>query len=190
MWAAPVGYDVEVWSQLPEEIRKELQQEDGSGRSRGCGDVSGDEKVSLGKRGASQHSEEDDSAGVTAVNGSDNVLPLEEMKKWSRLIEEFRDTATVFSDEDFPASSFSICGREDKEDSKTTGNVSRPRYEVGMTPECYCHALAMKRVVRLNTPNKGREYFCCQIRKCKYFQWADGDDHVPSQSSKRRACSW
>jgi hypothetical protein len=148
------------------------------------------------KRGKDSRDSSDtrDSSGVAVVQGSDSILPAADVARWRNLMQQY-NANTMFEDSEFPANSFSICGKEDVVDKEETAGVdgsapSRPVYVLGQTPKCYCNAPAAKRAVKLNTANKGREYFCCSSRHCKYFQWRDGDAQIPSQSRKRRACTW
>ena len=155
-------------------------------------------KTSDKKRGKDSSGTRDtrDSSGVAVVvvQGSDSILPAADVARWRNLMQQY-NANTMFEDSEFPANSFSICGKEDVVDKEETAGVdgsapSRPVYVLGQTPKCYCNAPAAKRAVKLNTANKGREYFCCSSRHCKYFQWRDGDAQIPSQSRKRRACTW
>ena len=43
------------------------------------------------------------------------------------------------------------------------------------TPHCHCKYPAKKRIVKMNTKNKGRRYWYCggNKKKCKYFKWCN-----------------
>jgi hypothetical protein len=212
---APEGCDPVIWKELPEDIRLELQSANRPLSSHNnltnCVSARGG-PGGLGKRTHHFTSSECSVDGcgpcgsgvISTVHGSDSsVLPLaEDIQRWHTLIQgqqhgqkdrEGASSAEVFEDAEFPATSFSICGKEDSEkESATTAthSVPRPGYTIGQVPECFCHALASKKTVKMNTPNRGREYYCCPLRGCKYFQWLDGDEQIPSQSSERKACTW
>lgn len=145
----------------------------------------------------------DKEAVISTVVGTDSVLPNAAIQRWHTLLAQAKEErgrgeiCSVFEDSEFPAISFSICGKEEENNANESVYIHppppRPIYVIGQVPECYCHALAAKQVVRMNTPNRGREYFRCSSRRCKYFQWLDGDEHIPShqsQSSRRKACTW
>jgi hypothetical protein len=40
-------------------------------------------------------------------------------------------------------------------------------------PKCGCNAEVRRAVVQKPTPNKGRPYFHCALRRCGFFAWAD-----------------
>lgn len=203
----PPGCDPDVWNSLPQEIQSELRQQISPPVSLNNTNTSLDSAPLLGKRpplfpifnpnkpsGSARHSDNCSLSSATVVHGSDSALPAADVERWHALmLQHGPGTGNVFNDPDFPATSFSICGKEDSvQENKDSGAAKppRPAYVLGQVPECFCRALATKRAVKMDTPNKGREYFCCPSRRCKYFQWLDGDMQVPSQSSKRRACTW
>lgn len=201
----PPGCDPSIWCELPESIRLELKQEIRPPPSISSRDPSTSGKSVLGKRTLKhssssksktmrgEESQRKTSGGVVSIiRGTDSVLPDADAQRWHTLLVQCSaDTksSAVFEDSEFPATSFSICGK-DEEKTGTTTPPARPCYVVGQVPECFCHALAALRTVQRNTPNRGRQYYCCLSRRCKYFQWLDGDEHIPSQSSKRKACTW
>ena len=198
---APPGYDPVFWNELPADIRLELQHEARAATSHNpLNNRSSQGGSLLGKRiycatsrkpagvGAGQGG----SCGVTtAILGSDSILPQADVQRWHRLLQG-EGGAAVFLDEEFPATLFSITGKEDTsaEKESTTKSLPRPGYTIGQVPECFCHALSTKKAVKMNTPNQGREYYSCHVRRCKYFQWLDGDTQIPSQSGKHKACTW
>lgn len=181
----PAGYHPIVWGELPKEVQLELFEEIKKSKSSINPSDNRVGKLSvLGKRMHRSTTDSDDrrSKNKSIVCGSDSLQSLLDTHQWMRRLQESRP----FEDLEFPATSLSICGKEDLS-KKTSIGQERSTYVVGQIPECFCRALAIKRTVQMNTPNRGREYYSCPSRRCKYFHWMDGDAHIPSQRSKRIA---
>ena len=68
-------------------------------------------------------------------------------------------------DDEFPATQLSIDGKEAAPDTAP---------QPGVVPSCSCRTAAKKSTVTSQTPNKGRAYYHCATRKCRFFAWADG----------------
>lgn len=82
----------------------------------------------------------------------------------------------AWCDPEFTATALSICGKADKEKDDAPANDAPPPplRAAGEPPPCRCRAPCQKTAVKLDTPNKGRAYFCCAKRNCGFFAWADG----------------
>ena len=70
-----------------------------------------------------------------------------------------------FEDAEFPAAKESIEGPPEKEVAASAAPAAEQR--------CRCGQVAKKSVVGKDTPNKGRPYFHCALRRCGFFNWAD-----------------
>lgn len=49
---------------------------------------------------------------------------------------------------------------------------------------CDCEETAIRYQVRKEGPNKGRYFFTCDSRACKYFEWEDGINYNPARFRK------
>jgi hypothetical protein len=90
----------------------------------------------------------------------------------------------VWSDADFPAVTLSICGKEEKAAPTVEPVDDAGPPPAGAPPRCRCRAEAARVIVKSDTPNKGRAYFCCATRTCSFFGWVDGE---PSLARSRMA---
>lgn len=72
-------------------------------------------------------------------------------------------TGKVWTDSSFPPEASSICGRE--RESK--------RKKIRPSMKCRCGLEAKKSKVERDTPNKGRSYARCALRRCGFFVWLD-----------------
>lgn len=95
------------------------------------------------------------------VSGDDCKDEFQDDVKWSEMVCT-HNSRTPWEDEDFPAAKESIDGPPEKEKSAPAGEQL-----------CRCGLAAKKSVVGKETPNKGRPYFNCAMRKCGFFNWAD-----------------
>jgi calpain-15 len=79
--------------------------------------------------------------------------------KWRGIV----SLGQLWQDAEFPATKDSIDGPPAPESAKAVDSEQR----------CRCGVLARKSVVGKDTPNKGRPYFHCEMRRCGFFNWAD-----------------
>ena len=188
----PEGCDASVWRSLPRDIQRELLSShppsSASLASNSSSDITPSSPSSissvpsnLGKRFPScALKEKNPVLRNTRVCGSDNVTPAQDAERWYRLVQ----SQSVYEDFDFPPSIVSITGKKENEKD------SRPDYVIGKTPECFCHAHAVKQTVKRQSNNQGREYFCCPTRQCSYFQWIDGSKDIPGQKFNPKHYTW
>jgi hypothetical protein len=47
--------------------------------------------------------------------------------------------------------------------------------------QCDCQLDANFLTVNKDGPNKGRKFYSCKTRKCKFFKWGDSDGYDPSK---------
>ena len=58
-----------------------------------------------------------------------------------------------------------------------------------MNSNCDCNVSAASFTVKKEGPNKGRKFFTCKEKKCKYFFFADGKGNYKNFNFKGGACS-
>ncbi|XP_055381973.1 DNA topoisomerase 3-alpha [Condylostylus longicornis] len=52
-----------------------------------------------------------------------------------------------------------------------------------------CNELAKKQVVKKEGPNKGREFYCCNLT-CNFFQWAEDSANAKSKNEEKFGLEW
>lgn len=50
-----------------------------------------------------------------------------------------------------------------------------------MTQNCQCGVEAAQFTVKKDGPNKGRKFYTCKTRTCKYFEWVDSNNYNPGR---------
>lgn len=100
-----------------------------------------------------------------------------ELALYQAALRRHASSGAAFVDEDFPATHASVRGEEPSQADKEERVIA-----IDVTPRCRCGTDAAKSTVKLDTPNKGREYWRCAQRKCGHFAWVDGGE--------RQAASW
>ena len=111
-------------------------------------------------KGAPQRPFMDDDKKWVLVDGDDCKDEFAEDSKWRAIVGGQRS----WEDKDFPAAKESIDGPPEADKAMATGASEQ---------SCRCGQIAKKAVVGKETPNKGREYFHCAMRRCGFFSWAD-----------------
>ena len=113
--------------------------------------------------------------------GCDVGADESEASRWrQRAVADDRGS-TLWVDPDFPPCQKSVDGKPDAADAPAAGSPTpeppppSTGEEGGDTiPACRCGTEAAKATVKSNTANKGRPYFHCPRRECKFFAWSGG----------------
>jgi len=50
-----------------------------------------------------------------------------------------------------------------------------------MAPNCQCNIEAVQFTVKKDGPNKGRKFYTCKTKQCKYFEWSDNTNYNPDK---------
>lgn len=119
------------------------------------------------------------------LSGDDGVLPDDEAQAWRDQLTRLSSNAQqLFFDRSFPAAHISIKGKDEPPPS------DQPPSRPGQPPTCNCHAVAAKATVQRDTPNKGKEYWHCQTRKCGFFAWVDGSENAFKRDGSATRLQW
>eukprot|EP00899_Mesostigma_viride_P008719 jgi/Mesvir1/17849/Mv12933-RA.1 len=93
-------------------------------------------------------------------------IPEDEVatSRWKRIVE----IGSQWTDDAFPPDKRSLEGEEPSSATAHAAPSAPPR-----VVNCRCNVPCARATVKKDTPNKGREYFCCSSRTCGFFAWTD-----------------
>jgi hypothetical protein len=127
----------------------------------------------------------DPAEGDIHVRGDDaTAAEHRDRHQWKRMVASLAPNQP-WCDAEFPATQISIDGKEFKTAAPAAATALS-----GAVPTCGCHVPAKRSTVSSDTPNKGRAYFHCQTRRCRFFAWTDGRGSGSTRRGGGAPLSW